>query len=120
MADDIIKTTNDFTVKFTEKSILDVDFTEKEVLEVKVNKIDIVEYVQKEVISNLKYEVPTKLSATQFQTSVDYTQATLQVTLNGLKVPKQYITYDTATKFTIADTTKDGDIVEVMYIEKTT
>ncbi|MDX1371742.1 MAG: hypothetical protein R3321_04695 [Nitrososphaeraceae archaeon] len=60
-------------------------------------------------------ENPTKLSSTQFQTLNDFVAGTLRVFLNGIK--EKYVTENSPDKFTFAEPTIVGDIIEVHYIK---
>ena len=92
-----------------------VELTEKEIISVEIKEIDVLDYYEKNIISNLKVETPTKLSATKFQTSEAFVPGLLLVFLNGLK--EQFITEVTSTTFEFEISTIDTDTVEACYVE---
>jgi len=92
-----------------------VELVEKEIISVEIKEIDVLDYYEKNVISNLEVETPTKLSATKFQTSKEYSSGALLVFLNGIK--EKYITELTSTTFEFEISTIDTDTVEACYVE---
>lgn len=98
------------------KEYLDVTITEKELIEVELNVIDVLQSREIITVSGLVEEVPTKLTATRFQTSQVYVTGSLKVFLNGIKVHIVDITEESSQIFTIIDSTIIGDVIETEYL----
>jgi len=62
-------------------------------------------------------EVPSKISATVFQTAFDFVSGTVRVFLNGIKLDSSTITETNTNEITLDDSTKVGDIVEINYVK---
>ena len=92
--------------------------TEKEIISVKFTVIDIINYLEKTVVTGLINEIPTKLSSIRFETSKPYTTGSLTVYENGLKMHIADITEIDSQTFEIIDVTDAEDIIEVSYLEK--
>ena len=111
----------DFEVELIEKEIVNVVFAEKEIITVQLRVVDILDYYRREIISDLKQEVPTHISGMQFQTSVAYVSDSLKVFVNGIKEKINQIQKDSTTKFTFLDPIDVNlDYIEVEYVEITT
>lgn len=91
--------------------------TEKEIISVKFTVIDIINYLEKTVVTGLINEIPTRLSFVRFQTSKPYVSGSLKFFLNGLKEAKADITEISTTIFEIAEAVIAEDDVEVEYLE---
>jgi len=102
-------------VNLIEKELVDINLVEKELVDIDLIVIDVLHYHEKEIISNFILETPTKLTASKFQTSKEYTSGTLIVYLNGIK--EKYITELTSTTFEFEIDTVDTDTIEVAYVE---
>ena len=103
------------SVELVEKDVIRVDFTEKEIINVEFKSIDVLDYHEKEIVSNIVKEIPTKLTVRRFQTSEEYVPSSLSVFFNGLK--ERYITEVTSTTFDMPIDTIVNDTIEVEYIE---
>jgi hypothetical protein len=79
--------------------------------------IDVLKSVEKEVISGLIQEVPTKLSSIRFQTSKPFVTGSIKFFLNGLKEKKADITEISSVIFEIAEAIASNDDFEIEYIE---
>ena len=111
----------DFEVELIEKEIVNVAFAEKEIITVELRVVDVLDYYRREIISNLKQEVPTHVSGYQFETSVAYTSDSLKVFVNGIKEKINQIQKDSTTKFTFLDPIDVAlDYIEVEYVELST
>jgi len=99
------------------KEYLDVKILEKEIITCDLKVVDVLNYVEKSIVSGIIKEVPTKITATRFQTSSQYTTGSLSCYINGLKVPISALTEVTSQIFEIADTTIVSDAIEVEYTE---
>ena len=111
----------DFSVEMTEKEIVNVAFAEKEIITVELKVVDVLDYYRREIISNLKQEVPIHVSGYQFQTSVAYVSDSLKVFVNGIKEKINQIQKDSTTKFTFLDPIDVVlDYIEVEYVELST
>ena len=62
-------------------------------------------------------EVPTKISATVFQSAFDFVSGSVRVFLNGLKQDNDSITETDTNEITFAEPTKVGDIIEINYVK---
>ena len=92
-----------------------VELVEKEIVSVEIKEIDVLDYYEKNIISNLEIETPTKLSATKFQTSKEYVSGALLIFFNGIK--EKYITELTSTTFEFGIPIIDTDTVEACYVK---
>ena len=104
-------------VELVEKELIQVELVEKELLRTDLNVIDILDYYERSVSTDLVMEVPAQLTATQFQTSLPYTFGTLIVFFNGLK--EKYITQIDSTTFEFGIDIIGSDIIEVIYVKQT-
>lgn len=100
------------------REYLDVDISEKDLITCDLHVIDVLQYHEKTIVSGLVQEVPTKLTATKFQTSKVYVTGSLKIFLNGLKVAIADITEVSSQIFEIIDTTIPSDLIEVEYVEQ--
>jgi len=90
---------------------------EKEIISVKFTVVDILNYVEKEIVRGLIQEVPTKLSSIRFQTTKPYVSGSIKFFLNGLKEQKSDITEISTTIFEIVEAILITDDFEVEYTE---
>ena len=102
----------------TLNEIVNVTFTEKEIININLDVIDVLSYVQRNVISGLVKEIPVKLTTKRFRTSQEYTTGSLSVYFNGLKISFANVTEIDSTTFKITDATITGDEIEVEYVRK--
>jgi len=84
---------------------------------VSLRTIDIINYLEKTVVTGLINEIPTRLSFIRFQTSKPYVSGSLKFFLNGLKEAKADITEISTTIFEITEAVIAEDDVEVEYLE---
>lgn len=101
-----------------EKDLIKVTFVEKEIISVKFTVIDIVNYLEKTVVTGLIGEIPTRISFVRFQTSKPYVSGSLKFFLNGLKEAKADITEISTTIFEITEAITVEDDVEIEYLEQ--
>jgi hypothetical protein len=92
-------------------------FVEKEIISARFNTVDILHYVEKHIVSGIITEIPTKLSAVRFQTSLPYVPGSVRFYLNGLKERKEDITEISTTVFEIVEAIASDDDIEVEYVE---
>jgi len=85
---------------------------------VSLRTIDIINYLEKTVVTGLINEIPTRLSFIRFQTSKPYVSGSLKFFLNGLKEAKADITEISTTIFEITEAVIAEDDVEVEYLEQ--
>lgn len=102
---------------FVEKDIIRVDFVEKEIISAKFTTVDVLNYVEKHIVSGLIQEIPTKLSVVRFQTTHAYVPGSIKFYLNGLKERKEDITEISSTIFQIAEAIASDDDFEIEYVE---
>jgi len=100
-----------------EKDLIKVTFVEKEIISVKFTTVDVLNYVEKHIVSGLIQEVPIKLSAVRFQTHHAYVTGSIKFFLNGLKERKEDITEISSTIFEIAEAIASDDDFEIEYME---
>jgi len=93
--------------------------TEKEIISVKFTVIDILHYLEKEIVSGLIREIPVKLSSVRFQTSKSYTSGSIKFYLNGILEAKADLTEISSTIFEISEAIASNDDFEVEFVEKT-
>jgi hypothetical protein len=105
------------SAQLVEKDVIKVEFVEKEIISAKFTVVDILNYLERAVVTGLIQEVPTKLSAIRFQTSKSFVTGSLKVFFNGLKIAKVDITEINSTIFEIIDSTISQDLIEVEYLE---
>ena len=105
------------TATIVEKEIIDVDFVEKEIVTCELHSIDILNYLQRTVVSGLINEVPTRLSFVRFQTTKAFVTGSLVFYLNGLKEQKADLTEINSTIFEITEAIQLDDDVEIEYLE---
>ena len=91
--------------------------TEKEIISVKFTVIDIVNYLEKTVVSGLIREIPVKLSSTRFQTSKPFVTGSVKFILNGICEAKADITEISTTIFEIAEAILSDDDYETEFLE---
>jgi len=103
-------------VEITEKEILKVEILDKEILSCELKVVDILQLHDR--ITNLKQEVPTKLTAIKFETSLPFVTGSLKVFFNGLKIANADITEISSTIFQIIDVTVLSDKIEVEYVKE--
>jgi len=84
---------------------------------VSLRTIDIINYLEKTVVTGLINEIPTRLSFVRFQTSKPYVSGSLKFFLNGLKEAKADITEISTTIFEITEAVIAEDDVEVEFLE---
>jgi len=96
---------------------LNVELVEKEIINCELRVIDILSYREKTITTGIIKEVPTKISATRFSTSVEFVTGSLSVYLNGLKIRIADITEINNQIFTIVDSTIASDLIEVEFLE---
>ena len=96
---------------------ISVVLSETEIITVSINSIDIVHYLEKQVVSGLVQEIPTKLSAIRFQTSLPYVTGSLKFYLNGIKELQSDLTEISSIIFEIAEAIDVSDDFEVEYLE---
>ena len=85
---------------------------------ISLRTIDIINYLEKTVVTGLINEIPTRLSFVRFQTSKPYVSGSLKYFLNGLKEAKADITEISTTIFEIAEAVIAEDDVEIEYLER--
>ena len=105
------------TVELVEKEIVNIDLVEKEIINCELKVTEILSFREKRIVSGLIHEVPTKILANKFSTSVEFVTGSLSVYLNGLKVKIADITEIDNQTFTIVDSTILSDLIEVTYLE---
>jgi len=107
-------------VDLIEKELVDIELIDKELVDIDLVVIDVLQYHEKEIISNFKQEVPTHVSGYQFRTSLEYVSTTLKVYVNGIKEKINQIQIDSLTTFTFLDPIDINlDYIEVSYVEVT-
>lgn len=102
-----------------EKDLIKVSFIEKEIVSVKFTVVDVLNYVEKHIVSGLIQEVPTKISSVRFETSHSYVTGSIKFFRNGLKEKKSDITEISSTIFEISEAVLLDDDIEVEYVELT-
>lgn len=105
-----------FECQLIEKELVNVEIVEKELTNVEIKEIDVLDYYEKYIISNLTVETPTKLSAKRFQTSKEFVPTAILPFFNGIK--EKYFSIINSTTFEFEIPTIDTDLVEVAYVEK--
>ena len=100
-----------------EKDLIKVTFIEKEIISVKFTVIDIVNYLEKTVVSGLIREIPVKLSSVRFQTSKPYTPGSIKFILNGICEAKADLTEISTTIFEISEAILSDDDYETEFLE---
>ena len=96
---------------------ISVVLSETDIITVSINSIDVLNYVEKEVVSGLIQEVPTKLSSTRFETSHTYVPGSIKFFLNGIKEKISGITEISSTIFEVSEPILSYDDFEVEYVE---
>ena len=96
---------------------ISVVLSETEIITVSINSIDVVHYLEKQVVSGLIQEVPTKLSSIRFQTASPYVSGSLKFYLNGIKELQSELTEISTTIFEISEAILIDDDFEVEYTE---
>jgi hypothetical protein len=104
-------------VQIIEKEHIDIKITEKEIVRCELRVIDILNYLEKTVVSGLIQEEPIRLSLVRFQTSKSYITGTIKFFLNGIKEKQSDITEINSTIFEIAEAILTDDDVEIEYLE---
>ena len=113
--------TDIITATLIEKELFEVDISEKEIITVNFKSIDVIyKNVDSTVYTDIfdkfvKNETPVKLTATQFQTSVNYLPGSLEVFLNGQKIHNSEITESATNKFIMPISVLSSDKIEVNY-----
>jgi hypothetical protein len=92
-------------------------FTEKEIISARFTVVDVVNYYEKYIVNGLIQEVPTKLSAIRFETSLPFVTGTIKFFLNGIKEAKADITEISSTIFEITEAIASDDDFEVEYVK---
>ena len=105
------------TATLIEKDLIKVNFIEKEIISAKFTVVDVLNYVEKHIVSGLIQEVPTKLSSIRFQTSKSYVTGSIKFFLNGLKEKQTGITEISSTIFEVSEPILSYDDFEVEYVE---
>jgi len=100
-----------------EKDLIKVTFIEKEIVSVKFNVVDVLNYVEKHIVSGIIQEVPTKLSSVRFETSHTYVTGSIKFFLNGIKEKQSGITEISSTIFEISQAILIDDDYEIEYVE---
>jgi len=98
---------------------ISVVLSDTEIITVSINSIDVVNYLEKEVVSGIFQEVPTKLSSVRFETSKEYTPGSIKFFLNGIKEKISGITEISSTIFEVSEAIQIDDDYEVEYVELT-
>jgi hypothetical protein len=96
---------------------ISVVLSETEIITVSINAIDVVHYLEKQVVTGIVIEVPTRLSSIRFQTSLPYVSGTVKFYLNGLKEKQSDLTEISTTIFEITEAVLSDDYIEVEYLE---
>jgi len=104
-------------IKIAEKDPLTIKVADKDPITVKVIGADFSQgYLDADSLKNwLKIEVPTKITASKFQTAHNYASGLLKVYLNGMKLVIADVTELTEDTFEIGIDTIATDTVECEY-----
>ena len=105
------------TASLIEKDLIKVNFVEKEIVTAKFTVVDVLNYVEKHIVSGLIQEVPTKLSSVRFETSHTYVPGSIKFYLNGIKEKISGITEISSTIFEVSEPILSYDDFEVEYVE---